>query len=104
VLGIAGPGDACHDWHRTKATFDLVRAEIPDLKLCLSTNGLALPDHVDAIAEMGVDHVTITINMIDPEIGAQIYPWIFWNHKRRTGIEAATILHERQMLGLEMLK
>lgn len=104
VLGIAGPGDACHDWHRTKATFDLVRAEIPDLKLCLSTNGLALPDHVDAIAAMGIDHVTITINMVDPEIGAQIYPWIFFDHKRRTGIEAATILHERQMLGLDMLR
>ena len=52
---------------------------------------------------MNVDHVTITINMVDPEIGAQIYPWIFYRHKRWTGIEAATILHERQMLGLEML-
>jgi len=52
---------------------------------------------------MNVDHVTITINMVDPEIGAKIYPWIFYQHKRWTGIEAAKILHERQMLGLEML-
>ncbi len=52
---------------------------------------------------MNIDHVTITINMVDPEIGAKIYPWIFYNHKRYTGVEAATILHERQMLGLEML-
>ncbi|MDO9314388.1 MAG: nitrogenase cofactor biosynthesis protein NifB, partial [Burkholderiaceae bacterium] len=35
--------------------------------------------------------------------GEKIYPWIFWNHKRVTGYEAARILHERQMLGLEML-
>ena len=103
VLGIAGPGDALHDWKNTRATFEAVREVIPDLKFCLSTNGLALPDHVDEIAEMAIDHVTITINAVDPEIGARIYPWIFFDHKRRTGLEAATILLERQMLGLEML-
>ncbi|CAH2599538.1 FeMo cofactor biosynthesis protein NifB [Rhodovastum atsumiense] len=103
VLGIAGPGDAVYDWRHTKATFDQVREAIPDLRLCLSTNGLALPDHVDEIAAMGIDHVTITINMVDPEIGAKIYPWIFFNHQRLTGIEASRVLHERQMLGLDML-
>jgi MoaA/NifB/PqqE/SkfB family radical SAM enzyme len=35
-----------------------------------------LPDHVDELATMNVDHVTITINMVDPEIGTKIYPWI----------------------------
>ena len=103
VLGIAGPGDAAYDWRRTKATFQAVAAAIPDIKLCLSTNGLALPDIVDEIAAMAIDHVTITINMVDPEIGAKIYPWIFFNHERHTGIEASRILHERQMQGLEML-
>ncbi|ACL58890.1 nitrogenase cofactor biosynthesis protein NifB [Methylobacterium nodulans] len=104
VLGIAGPGDSCYDWKKTKATFDAVAKEIHDIKLCLSTNGLALPDHVDEIAQMNVDHVTVTINMVDPEIGAKIYPWIFHQHKRYTGVEAARILHERQMLSLEMLR
>jgi nitrogen fixation protein NifB len=61
----------------------------PDIKLCLSTNGLMLPDHVDTIAsKFNVDHVTITINMVDPEMGAKIYPWIFYKHKRYTGVEA----------------
>ena len=27
---------------------------------------------------MNVDRVTITINMVDPEIGTKIYPWIFY--------------------------
>lgn len=103
VLGIAGPGDACYDFRKTRATFDLVAKEIPDIKLCLSTNGLALPEHVDEIAEMNIDHVTLTINMVDPEIGSKIYPWIFYKNKRWTGLDAAKILHERQMLGLEML-
>jgi len=103
VLGIAGPGDALANWKKTRATFEAVREVIPDIKFCLSTNGLALPDHVDEIAGMAIDHVTITINAVDPAIGARIYPWIFFDHKRRTGLEAATILLERQMRGLEML-
>ncbi|TCM85235.1 nitrogenase cofactor biosynthesis protein NifB [Rhodovulum steppense] len=103
VLGIAGPGDAAYDWRRTRATFDLVAARLPDVKLCMSSNGLALPDHVDEIVAMNIDHVTITINAIDPEIGQQIYPWIFFQGRRRTGLEAATILRDRQLQGLEML-
>jgi nitrogen fixation protein NifB len=103
VLGIAGPGDACYDWRRTRDTFAGVSAQIPDIKLCLSTNGLALPDHIDEIADMNIDHVTITINMVDPAIGTAIYPWIFYNHRRWTGLDASKILHERQMQGLEML-
>uniref|UniRef100_Q07HX3 FeMo cofactor biosynthesis protein NifB n=1 Tax=Rhodopseudomonas palustris (strain BisA53) TaxID=316055 RepID=Q07HX3_RHOP5 len=103
VLGVAGPGDPLANPQKTFKTFELVAATAPDIKLCLSTNGLTLPDHVDRIQAMNVDHVTITINMIDPEIGAKIYPWIFYNHRRYEGVEAAKILSERQLLGLEML-
>ncbi|TCP43375.1 nitrogenase cofactor biosynthesis protein NifB [Rhodovulum marinum] len=103
VLGIAGPGDAAYDWRKTRATFAQVAERLPDIKLCLSSNGLALPDHVEEIVAMNIDHVTITINAIDPEIGAQIVPWIFYQGKRRTGIEAATILRDRQLQALEML-
>ena len=103
VLGIAGPGDALASPKKTFETFARLFAEAPDIKLCLSTNGLALPDYVDEIAKYNVDHVTITINMIDPDVGEKIYPWIFWKNKRVTGREASEILTQRQMLGLEML-
>src|SRR3974377_1790257 len=62
VLGIAGPGDACYDFKKTKATFDQVVPHIPDIKLCISTTGLALPDHVDEIAKININHVTTQIN------------------------------------------
>ncbi len=103
VLGIAGPGDPLANPGKTFKTFELIAKTAPDIKLCLSTNGLALPDHVDTIKAFNVDHVTITINMVDPEIGQHIYPWIYYKNKRYTGIEAARILTERQLLGLEML-
>ena len=103
VLGIAGPGDALANPKKTFDTMRQLTEKAPDIKLCLSTNGLALPEMVDEICKHNIDHVTITINMVDPEIGAKIYPWIFWNHRRVTGVEAARILHEQQMKGLEML-
>lgn len=103
VLGIAGPGDSLANPKKTFDTMRMLHEQAPDIKLCLSTNGLALPDQVDEIVKYNIDHVTITINMVDPAVGEKIYPWIFWNHRRVTGYEAAKILHERQMLGLEML-
>jgi len=103
VLGIAGPGDPLANPEKTFQTFALVARRAPDIKLCLSTNGLLLPDYVDAIKDANVDHVTITINMVDPEIGALIYPWIFYGHKRYDGPEASRILMDRQLRGLEML-
>ena len=103
VLGIAGPGDPLANPEKTFKTFELISKATPGIKLCLSTNGLMLPDHVERLAELGIDHVTITINMVDPEIGARIYPWIFYGHTRYTGVEASRILSDRQLLGLEML-
>ncbi|SEG26951.1 nitrogenase cofactor biosynthesis protein NifB [Marinobacterium lutimaris] len=103
VLGIAGPGDPLANLDRTFETFRRLSAEAPDIKLCVSTNGLALPDAVEELAKHNIDHVTITINTVDPEIGAKIYPWIYWNNRRIRGKKAAKILIERQQKGLEML-
>ncbi|TBU98802.1 nitrogenase cofactor biosynthesis protein NifB [Stutzerimonas kirkiae] len=103
VLGIAGPGDPLANPARTFETFRLLSEQAPDIKLCVSTNGLALPDCVDELARHNIDHVTITINCVDPEVGARIYPWIYWNNKRIRGVKAARILIERQQKGLEML-
>lgn len=103
VLGIAGPGDPLANPDRTFRTFELVKEHAPDIKLCLSTNGLNLPDYVGRIKDLGIDHVTITINMTDPEVGERIYPWVFYKHKRWKGRDAAKVLSERQLEGLALL-
>ncbi|MEJ2564484.1 MAG: nitrogenase cofactor biosynthesis protein NifB [Gammaproteobacteria bacterium] len=103
VLGIAGPGDPLANPDKTFKTFELVAETAPDIKLCVSTNGLALPQHVERLSQYNIDHVTITINMVDPEVGQHIYPWIFYKNKRWKGIDAARILSEHQLRGLEML-
>jgi nitrogen fixation protein NifB len=103
VLGIAGPGDPLANAERTFETFRMLSEQAPDIKLCVSTNGLSLPEHIDELAKYNIDHVTITINCVDPDVGAKIYPWIFWKNKRIKGREAAAILIEQQQKGLEML-
>jgi nitrogen fixation protein NifB len=103
VLGIAGPGDPLANPERTFATFRELAIKAPDIKLCVSTNGLALPDSVSELAKHNIDHVTITINCVDADVGAKIYPWIFWKGERIRGRQAAAILIEQQQRGLEML-
>jgi nitrogen fixation protein NifB len=104
VVGIAGPGDslAGASAPKTFALFEAVRERLPDVKLCLSTNGLALADHIDRLKELGIDHVTITMNTVDAKVGEKIYPWIFWQGRRLTGLEAAQTLLDRQLLGIEL--
>lgn len=103
VIGVAGPGDPLANPEKTFATFRGIAQEAPDLRLCLSTNGLCLLDYVDQIKELNIDHVTITINAIDPQIGQHIYSWIHYQGKRYKGLEAAEILINRQLQGLEAL-
>lgn len=104
VLGIAGPGDPLANPKQTFRTFELIAEKAPDIKLCLSTNGLMLPEQIDRIKQLNVDHVTLTINTIDPEIGAKIYPWVRFNRKRYTGVEGVKILLERQRESLQALR
>ncbi|MCW5698299.1 MAG: nitrogenase cofactor biosynthesis protein NifB [Rhodospirillales bacterium] len=103
VVGIAGPGDALADPRKTLETCERISDALPDIKLCLSTNGLMLPEWVDAIKTHAIDHVTITINAIDPDIAEHIYAWVAYDKRRLTGRSAARLLIERQLLGLEML-
>jgi len=100
VVGIAGPGDALANPKKTFETFNLIRKYAPDQKLCLSTNGLLLIDYIDQIASAGVDHVTVTINTVDPHIGAKIYPWVYFKKERHKGVKAAEILLNRQLEGI----
>lgn len=103
VLGVAGPGDPLANPERTFDTFRQLTEKAPDIKLCVSTNGLALPEQVEELSKHNIDHVTITINCIDPDVGAKIYPWVFWKNRRIKGRKGAKILIEQQQKGLEML-
>jgi nitrogen fixation protein NifB len=99
VVGIAGPGDPLASDHAIE-TFARIHAGWPELTLCVSTNGLMLPERVDALAAAGVTTLTVTVNAVDPEIQAQITAKIAWKRKRVNGVEAGRRLIDNQLEGI----
>lgn len=99
VVGIAGPGDALATPYALD-TFRLVKAEFPHLILCLSTNGLLLPEKAREILAVGVDTLTVTVNDIDPERLTRLCAGIVYHGKALSGPEAMKILIQNQLEGI----
>lgn len=103
VVGFAGPGDALVNFENVKNTVELLKKENDDIMYCLSTNGLMLPEYAKEIIDIGITHVTITINAVNAEIGAQIYDRIDYKNTIIRGEEAFKILLNNQLTGLKFL-
>ncbi len=104
VVGIAGPGDPFANAEQTLETFRLVRKAYPEMLLCVASNGLNLLPHLDELARLEVSHVTVTINAVDPVVGARIYSWMRVGKKVLRAVDGAKILLERQLAAVEGLK
>ena len=76
VVGIAGPGDPFATPDETLETLRLVREKYPEMLLCVASNGLNVAPYAEELARLQVSHVTITVNTVDPAIGAKIYSWV----------------------------
>jgi len=100
VVGIAGPGDPLAN-EETFETLRQLHEKYPNVIKCISTNGLLLPDKIDLLQKYDVGNITVTLNAIDPEIGAKIYQFIEYKGKRYEGIEGAKLLLSQQMKGIE---
>ncbi len=103
VIGIAGPGDALANFEETKRTLTLIRQEDKAVTFCLSTNGLMLPQYAEELIALGVSHITVTMNAVDPKIGAKIYRHVNYMGNSYFGETAAAILMSNQMAGIKML-
>ncbi len=104
VVGIAGPGDPFANPKETLETLARVRARFPEVILCVATNGLNLPPHLDDLARLQVSHVTVTVNAVDPAVGAKIYSWMRVGKKVVRAEEGAALLLARQQEAIEGLR
>ena len=104
MVGIAGPGDPFANPEETMETLRRVRETYPDMMLCIATNGLNLLPYVDELAELKVSHVTVTVNAVDPEIGAKVYSWVRWNKRVLRADQGAELLLENQLAAIRRLK
>jgi nitrogen fixation protein NifB len=69
---------------------------------CLSTNGLLLPGKIHELEALGLHSLTVTLNTLDPSVGARIYGYIRYHGKRFSGVEAARILIANQLGGIRL--
>lgn len=92
VVGFAGPGDALENFDEIRKTIALIKQKSTETIFCLSTNGLRLPEFAQEIIDMGISHVTVTINTIDVKTAKLIY----------SGINPEILL-KNQLTGLEYL-
>jgi nitrogen fixation protein NifB len=104
VVGIAGPGDPFASPEPTLETLRLVRNRYPEMLLCVASNGLEVAAHAAELAKLQVSHVTLTVNAVDPAIGAQIYAWVRAGVRILRGVDGATALLDRQRLAIVELK
>jgi nitrogen fixation protein NifB len=101
VVAVAGPGDPLAN-EATFETLRLIRERFPDLILCVSTNGLALPENAQRLYDLGVRFLTVTMNAVNPETGSLIYASVIRDGKRYTGTEGAGILLRNQLEGIRL--
>ncbi len=104
VAGIAGPGDPMANAAESIRTMRLLNERFPHIIFCLSSNGLGLPAHLDDLVAVGVSHVTVTVNAVDPVIGAKMYSWVRDGKVVYRGRQAAELLLSRQMEAVRGLK
>jgi nitrogen fixation protein NifB len=103
VAGIAGPGDALANWKNTKRTIAIIKEYDPEVIFCLSTNGLMLPQYAPEIIKLGLRHVTVTVNCLDPVIGARIYKNVQYQGQIYDGPEGIELLIQNQLAGIAYL-
>lgn len=104
VAGIAGPGDPFASPNETMETIRMMKKEVPGMIACLSSNGLNIAPYIDELAELGVDHVTITINGLNNDITEPVYSWVRHNKTILRGKEGADYLLEKQLEAVRLLK
>ena len=71
-------------------------ARLPDV-------GFALHQRIrqqEILAELGVTHATVTLNTVDPAIGAQIYSWVRDGNVVYRGRDAAELILGRQLTAI----
>ncbi len=101
VVGIAGPGEALAN-EETFEALRIVRKHFPHLRVCIATNGLALPERLPNLLALGVEFLSVTVSAATPETGAKLVKFVQDRKRRLLGSEGAFLLLARQLEGIAL--
>jgi nitrogen fixation protein NifB len=100
IAAVAGPGEPLFN-QTTFTMFRLLKKVLPDIGLCLSTNGLLLEEKAETVKRLGVETITVTVNTIVPEESAQLFQGLIYRGRRLVGTEASELLVAHQLNGIK---
>jgi nitrogen fixation protein NifB len=103
VVNINGPGDPLATPELTLQTIAMLRERYPGISICLTTLGFGAGELAGRLAELGLAHVSILLEAVDPEVAENIYAWIRPGTKTLPISEAACILVEEQAAAIAAL-
>jgi len=104
IVGITGPGDPLAVPEPTIRTLRMVRDKFPQMELCLTTIGIGMDLYAPELAEIGVSHVTLLVDAVEPAVAEKLYAWIRPGRKTVVMSEAAEVLMEEQRNAVVALK
>ncbi len=99
IVAVAGPGEPLAN-EQTLRAMSMIRAERPDLKFCLSTNGVLLTERIEKIVKIGFETVTVTVSTVKPETAAVIYEWAEIDGSMMRGVSMGEEIIRRQLDGI----
>ncbi|MEW5911104.1 MAG: radical SAM protein [Thermodesulfobacteriota bacterium] len=103
VVNINGPGDPLATPELTLQILGLLRDKYPGLSLCLTTLGFGAAKAAGALAELGLAHVSILLDAVEPEAVQRIYAWIRPGTRTLPLSEAARLLVQEQAAAISAL-
>ncbi|NYT00638.1 MAG: radical SAM protein [Methanocellales archaeon] len=96
IVAVAGPGDPLAN-DQTFETLALIKHHFPQLKTCLCTNGLLLPEKIHQLS--GLDYITVTFNAVTSKTAKKIYRYITLDGKKSADLG---VLLRNQRLGVRL--
>jgi nitrogen fixation protein NifB len=72
--------------------------------LCVASNGLNVAPYAEQLADLQLSHATLTINAVEPAVGAKIYAWVRDGKRMHRSTAGAALLWTRQQEALRALK
>jgi nitrogen fixation protein NifB len=103
VVNLNGPGDPLATPDLTLQTLAALRHGHPGLSICLTTLGMGAGKLAAELAGLGLAHVSILMDAVDPKVAEGIYAWIRPGIKTLPLPEASRLLVDEQAAGIAAL-
>lgn len=99
IAAISGPGEPLAN----RETFETLQGIVElgyDFRFCLSTNGVLLSESIEALVELGISTISVTMSAISPNIAMKLYEWARIDNVIQKGLSMGREIVERQLQGI----